>query len=88
MCLLKDTLAHKYEKNIQQIILPQSNAVLAKDAKAWMQEMDKAIRRLKKIDWKGEVDYHKRSLVEIVIFRYKTIQGGQLKSRNMGNPKK
>jgi len=79
-----------YEKNIEQIIPPQSNAVVDKDEHAWMQQRDKAIGRLKEIerkDWKVEVGYHKRSLVETAMFRYKTIHGGHLKSRNIDNQK-
>jgi hypothetical protein len=79
-----------YEKNIQQIIPPQSNAVLDKDAKEWMQERNQAIVRLKGMsrkDWKVEVGYHKRSLAETVMFRYKTIHGAELKSRNLENQK-
>lgn len=79
-----------YEKNIEQIIPPQKNAVIDKDGKVWMQARDEAIVRLKEIDrkdWKIEVGYHKRSLAETVMFRYKTIHGGELKSRNMENQK-
>jgi len=79
-----------YKKNIKQIIPPQRNAVLDRGGKVWMQERDEAIMRLKEIDrkdWKVEVGYHKRSLAETVMFRYKTIHGGQLKSRNIENQK-
>lgn len=77
-----------YKKDIQQVIPPQNNAVLGKDAKEWMEERDKAIVRLKTIgrkEWKIEMGYHKRSLAETVMFRYKTIHGGQLKSRKVEN---
>jgi len=79
-----------YKKNIKQIIPPQRNAVLDRGGKVWMQERDEAIMRLKEIDrkdWKVEAGYHKRSLAETVMFRYKTIHGGQLKSRNIENQK-
>ena len=45
-----------YEKNIEQIIPPQKNAVIDKDGKVWMQARDEAIVRLKEIDrkdWKN-----------------------------------
>jgi hypothetical protein len=38
-----------------------------------------------KTDWKKSSDYHKRSLVETEMFRFKQILGNKLQNRNFGN---
>ena len=38
-----------------------------------------------KISWKKESDYHKRSLVETWMYRFKTTFGGKLSSRKFKN---
>ncbi|MFP5043122.1 IS5 family transposase [Parasediminibacterium sp. JCM 36343] len=75
---------------IKQIIPPQENAVARTGKKAWMGERDAAIEQIKKTgleDWKTTAGYHKRSLAETAMFRYKTIHGGVLCSRIMENQK-
>lgn len=52
---------------------------------------DEIIRRIAKVgkdQWKKEVQYHKRSLVETTFFRYKTIFGSRMRARNIENQKK
>ncbi|MBR2543868.1 IS5/IS1182 family transposase, partial [Candidatus Saccharibacteria bacterium] len=36
-------------------------------------------------EWKNEVDYHRRSLIENLFYRWKTIFGDHLKSRKEEN---
>jgi len=49
---------------------------------------DDNLRRIRKVGrkvWKQESDYHRRSLAETTMFRFKTIFGGGLSSRDFGN---
>lgn len=51
---------------------------------------DEVVRRIRKLgrkEWKKAVDYHRRSLVETTMFRYKTIMGDKLMSHTMENQK-
>lgn len=51
---------------------------------------DEIIRRIAEIgkeQWKKEVGYHRRSLVETAMFRYKTILGNKMHARNIENQK-
>jgi hypothetical protein len=51
---------------------------------------DDIVRRMNEIgrdEWKKEVQYHKRSLVENAFFRFKTLFGGKLKSTLIENQK-
>jgi len=76
-------------KGIKQVIPPQKTAVVSKKPpdKALL-ERDEAIRRIKQIgraEWKKEVGYHKRSMAEVAMYRYKTILGDKLMSRKFEN---
>lgn len=78
------------KKKIKQKIPPQRNAVISKEADYDLQSRDKAIKRIKSIGiekWKQEVGYHRRSLVEVAMFRYKTIIGDKILSRKFVNEK-
>ena len=49
-----------------------------------------AVRRIAEVgrkEWKKETGYHKRSLSETAMFRFKTIIGANLKSRSLANQK-
>ncbi len=49
---------------------------------------DQIIARILEIgrkEWKQESDYHRRSLAETTMFRFKVIFGGQVRSRNFDN---
>jgi hypothetical protein len=73
---------------IEQIIPPQHNAVKSKGDKPWMQSRDHTIEAIEQTDkktWKVSVGYHKRSLSETAMYRYKTIIGGKLQSRTKVN---
>jgi transposase len=79
---------HLYEKNIKQIIPPQTNAQQDKKQQLELVERDQAIERMKQIErkeWKKEIEYHKRSLSETNMFRFKTTFGSNLASRTKEN---
>lgn len=71
---------------IKPIIPPQKNARIKKhgNCKGRTKPRDSAIRYIRKHGkkkWKKVHDYHKRSLAETTMFRYKTILGDKLQSR-------
>lgn len=77
-----------YARGGKQIIPPQKNARLQKkDPIPCLIERDKAIEKIQqggeegRARWKKEVGYHQRSLVETLMFRYKTMLGDRLSSR-------
>jgi hypothetical protein len=79
-----------YEKNIQQVIPPQYNAVASKDELLHLQQRDKAIKTIATIgraEWKKQENYHQRSKSETAMFRYKTIIGNTLSTRKIENQK-
>lgn len=72
-------------KGIKQIIPPQENAVI-KDGESYAAERNEAIGRIREAGrgtWKKESGYHRRSLVETAMHRYKTVFTGSLQSRKM-----
>jgi Transposase DDE domain len=87
----KTKLRRKLSKgDIEQIIPPQRNAVISKKPDPEMQSRNEAIKRIKEIGrkkWKQEIGYHKRSLAEVAMFRYKTIIGDKISSRRFENEK-
>lgn len=65
-------------------IPPRENAVIT-DIGQW-DAREQAVRRIEEIGrpaWKQEVDYHRRSLAETMMFRQKTLFGDRLSSRKM-----
>ena len=79
-------LLHK--EKITPIIPPQHNAQISKGSKEEIKSRDDDIKRIKQVgikQWKQEMNYHKRSRVEVTMFRYKTIIGGKLRSRKEKN---
>ena len=77
--------------SIQQIIPPQENAVTKDEDEPYALERNIAIGRIKETDrarWKKEIGYHKRSLAEVSMYRYKTIFTGTLQSRKIEYEKK
>jgi hypothetical protein len=77
-----------YDRGGRQIIPPDKNARLQKkDRLPSLRERDQAIQRMQELGnegrsrWKQEVGYHRRSLVETFIFRYKTVLGDRLTAR-------
>ncbi|KAA6306409.1 hypothetical protein EZS27_041935, partial [termite gut metagenome] len=80
---------------IEQIIPPPKNAVIQK-AKGKKPLPDYLIQRNRAVEyinkhgsksWKEQNGYHRRSLNEVVMFRYKTIFGGELDARALKNQK-
>jgi DDE family transposase len=79
-------LLHK--DKITAIIPPQHNALISDGSKEEIKSRDDDIGRIQEIgrtQWKQEILYHKRSRVEVAMFRYKTIIGNKLKSRKDEN---
>ena len=81
--------------DIDQIIPPPKNAVVHAEAetdssKAHLKQRNKAVKDIDKtsrIEWKESSGYHKRSLNEVAMFRYKTIFGEKLSARETANQK-
>jgi hypothetical protein len=72
----------------KQVIPPDKNAKLQKKGLVpALEERDEAIRRIQELGeegrslWKQAAGYHRRSRVETLMFRYKTIVGDRLVSR-------
>jgi len=76
------------ERNIQGIIPPQENAIYWVDKKGELLDLERN-KILEQIDekgrkkWKQESGYHRRSLAETAMFRFKTIFGSELYSRKL-----
>jgi hypothetical protein len=73
-------------KKIRPIIPPQKNARINKhgNCKGRTKPRDRAIRYIRahgRKKWKIKHNYHRRSLAETTMFRYKTILGDKLQSR-------
>ena len=68
---------------VNQIIPPPKNAV-AHPEMAYLQQRNDAVRSIQETsrdEWKEASGYHQRSLNEVVMYRYKTIFGGQMSAR-------
>jgi hypothetical protein len=73
---------------ITQIIPPQHNAVIDICGDDFILERNKTIEHIKDMgrkEWKIAAGYHKRSLAETAMFRYKTIIGDKMQARNLNN---
>ena len=76
------------EMDVGQIIPPQHNAVINSKSNPALKTRDDSIKRIAEVgraEWKKEIGYHKRSLGEVAMFRYKTILGDKLMSRKFEN---
>lgn len=79
--------------DITQIIPPPKGAVLhegtaKKPAPDYLSQRNAAVSRINETDrktWKVEAGYHKRSLVETTMFRYKVTFGGHIRAKNTEN---
>jgi DDE family transposase len=72
------------QRQARAAIPPRENAVIT-DIGQW-DAREQAVRRIEEIGWpawKQEVNYHRRSLAETVMFRQKTVFGDRLSSRKM-----
>ena len=77
-----------YDRGGKQVIPPDKNARVQKRGEILaLEERDKAIRRIRaqgdegRALWKQEIGYHRRSRVETLMFRYKTMLGDRLMAR-------
>ena len=73
-------------KKIKTIIPPRKGARIRKhgNSKGKVNQRDRNIRQIRKYGrkkWKKKINYHRRSIAETTMFRYKTIIGDKLKSR-------
>jgi hypothetical protein len=78
------------QKGAKATIPPRKGARIwkRKTAKADRCDRDENLRRIRKIGrkkWKQECGYHRRSLAETTMFRYKTIFGDRVNARNIDN---
>jgi hypothetical protein len=77
-----------FKERIIPIIPPRRNALISDGTKEEINSRDDDLRRIKEVgraQWKQQINYHKRSRVEVAMFRYKTIIGDKLKSRKDEN---
>jgi hypothetical protein len=81
-----------HDRGGRQIIPPDKNAKMQKRNKIpALQARDLAIQRIEELGeegratWKKESGYHRRSRVETLMFRYKTILGDRLSARKASN---
>jgi len=80
---------------VAQKIPPPSNAVVKIGTKkeplpAYLLQRNQAVERIKEVGskaWKKEIDYHRRSLIETTMFRYKVIFGEKSSARGEENQK-
>lgn len=80
------------EKGARPNIPPKNNAVIwqhgnSKGPPHPRDENLRAIRKMGRKRWKKESGYHRRSLSETAMFRFKALFGGLLNSRNFENQK-
>lgn len=74
------------KRKIKPIIPPQKRARIKKHGNLRGRPLPRdqnirAVRKLGKKQWKQKVHYHRRSIVENIMYRFKTIFGGKLSSR-------
>ena len=77
-----------HDRGGRQIIPPPKNArVLKKNPPPCLMERNSAVEKIRqggeegRKHWKETIGYHKRSVIETLMFRFKTIMGGDLRSR-------
>lgn len=80
------------DKGIEGIIPPRKNAVFSLNEEGKMEDTqrNRILERIGGIGreyWKQESDYHKRSLSETAMFRFKNIFGAQLSTRKLKKQK-
>ncbi len=82
-------------KDVQQIIPPPKDALVhpgtkKQPVKAYLQQRNEAVKYIQEHErktWKIKEGYHRRSLNEVAMFRYKTTFTHQLKARRMEQQK-
>ena len=76
------------QRGIEGIIPPQENAIYWVDEKDNLLDLDpnhilEQIEQKRRKKWKQESGYHRRSLSETAMYRFKTIFGSELYSRRL-----
>ena len=83
-------------REVKQIIPPPKDAVVQKatkrkPAKEYLRQRDQAVEYINKEgrkEWKIKEGYHRRSLNEVVMFRYKTTFTASMRARKIDNQKR
>lgn len=92
----KDCYRIAHERGAKGVFPPQHNAIVQRNKKkreTALLARDKTIRYLQRggekaarlKEWKERNNYHRRSLVETMMWRMKTVFGDQMRSRSMEN---
>lgn len=86
----REKVYRQLDGKVRALIPPQKNARIKKhgNCKGPPHKRDKNLRSIRKKGrkrWKKESGYHKRSLVETAMFRFKTVFGGRLMARSEQN---
>jgi IS5 family transposase len=77
---------HLFEQGVEQVIVPTPKAVADVAHRAFLQPRDEAVAAIQvagTAEWKHRTGYHRRSLIETAMFRYKTILGDHLRARTL-----
>lgn len=79
-------------QEVKQIIPPRKDAVALRSSdpkfNPLLLQRNQAVWRIKQVgrsQWKGEVAYHRRNLVETTMYRFKVTFGDELKARTIQN---
>lgn len=86
----KEKVYRQLDDKVKVLIPPQKNAKIKRhgNCKGPPHKRDENLRRIRKKGrkgWKKESGYHKRSLVETTMFRFKTAFGDRLMARSEAN---
>jgi IS5 family transposase len=75
-----------FEDHIRQVIVPTPKAIADEGHRDFLRQRDRAtadIAQKGQAQWKRHSGYHRRSLIETTMFRYKTIVGDHLRARTL-----
>lgn len=84
----KKVYAYLSRRGIKPIIPPRKNARISKHGNCRVKPLARdrnirGVRRLGRKNWKKKMNYHRRSIAETTMFRFKNTFGGKLTSRDM-----
>lgn len=77
-----------HQRGGQIIVPPPKNAVVHENEPAELTSRNRDVERIEQIgraEWKVETGYHKRSLSEVAMYRYKGSIGNTLRARKFEN---
>jgi hypothetical protein len=75
-----------FEQGIDQVIVPTPKAIEDVGGRPYLRPRNQAIAFIAQRgrgQWKRQAGYHRRSLAETTMFRYKTILGDRLRARTL-----